>query len=94
MSNNGDTDDSSDIRRTECDDSTDDNSDTGYVRHTKCDDGHEEHLQPIAEEDRKKHSLAGRTEDVTMDQLPTKLLLCVLLNTHTPLCVTRPHSNL
>lgn len=57
-------------------------------RPTEGDEGHDEDLGPGAEEDRQQHSLFGRSENISMDQLPPKLLLSIFLekgstDTHT-----------
>ncbi len=50
---------------------------------TKRDQRHKEDLYSIAKEDWEHHSLAWWAEHITMDQLPTKLLLGILLSYQT-----------
>ncbi len=46
---------------------------------TEGDETHEEDLDPTAQEQREQHAFPRRTEHITMDQLPSKLLLGFLL---------------
>lgn len=48
-------------------------------RHTEGDEGHDEDLGSWTKENRQQHSLPGRSENISMDQLPPKLLLGILL---------------
>lgn len=51
---------------------------------TKSNHGHEKDLHTTAQQQRQQHALARRPKHVSMHQLPTKLLLCILLHIPTP----------
>jgi len=51
-------------------------------QHTECNHGHKQDLNSTAKKQGQQHAVAWRTKHVAVDQLPTKLLLGILLESH------------